>query len=144
MQAFCKWDGKRLATETEWEAAARHPHVGWAEQSRPYPWGDEVPIKHASFIRASRAALAFLSCVIHFGVTPSQVPRNESTWRLNLWQGDFPRSDAGLDGHVGLAPADAYEPSAIGVLMISIIRWSSHSNHRVIRWSSGSHPMAIK
>ena len=47
-----------------------------------------------------------------------QVPRNESTWRLNLWQGDFPRTDAGLDGHVGLAPADAYEPSAIGVLIV--------------------------
>ena len=83
-------------------------------------------------------------------MTLFQVPRNESTWRLNLWQGDFPRTDAGLDGHVGLSPADAYEPSAIGVLEI----WQSHSNQMlftfesdrtrvIIRWSSGSNPIAI-
>ena len=65
----------RLPTETEWEFAARHPHIGWVETPKLYPWGDEAA-------------------------------SNETEWRLNLWQGDFPRTDAALDGHAGLAPAD--------------------------------------
>ena len=74
----------RLPSETEWEFAARHPHIGWAETPKLYPWGDEAP-------------------------------NNDTAWRLNLWQGDFPKSDAALDGYAGLAPADAFEPNAAGL-----------------------------
>jgi len=39
----------------------------------------------------------------------------EAAWRMNVWQGIFPKSDVGEDGFRGVAPVASYSPNSYGL-----------------------------
>ena len=54
-EAYCRWAGRRLPTEAEWEtaAAAEPASAGIADSRRRYPWGDDAPTPERAHLDAA-------------------------------------------------------------------------------------------
>lgn len=96
-----------------------HPvvHISWNDAEAYCKWADVRLLTEAEWEYAARGGLEQKT----YPWGDLLKPNGEH--RCNIWQGKFPVHNSALDGYIGTAPVDAYQPNGYGLYNMAGNAW---------------------